>query len=335
MSCRQWVTVAALLLAACGGSKNGPTPVANPPQIACPADVAVHGVTGASQAVSFDPPTVTGGTQPVNVTCAKPSGSTFPLGTTANSCAANDSAGRQASCSFNVVLSGQALSVSKFDTVGDSLTEGENGLPTPSFVDPPNSYPTKLKALLDANYPGQTTLVNRGHGGDRIEKTRDDIHGFMLTDRPGAVLILGGFNNLTSPCSVGRANTTACGDAISDVAFGVRDCIREVKEANVGVKYIFASTLTPPGAFVPGPGISDHRIDGDAIARANTKIKQMVALEGAILVDPYPAFIGHESEFVSVDGLHLQPAGYQKLADTFFASIMSNVAQTPLSTVLR
>jgi len=336
MSCRQWVAAAALLTAACGGSKSGPTPVANPPQIACPADVAVHGVTGSSQAVSFDPPTVTGGTQPVNVACAKPSGSTFPLGTTSNSCAANDGAGRQATCSFNVTLSGQALSVTKYETVGDSLTEGENGLPKPAFVDPPNSYPTKLQALLDANYPGQATVLNRGHGGDTLEKTESQLHDLMVADRPGAVLLLGGFNDLTGPCPVGRASSQACIDAVdNNVAFGVRDCIRRVKEANVGVKYIFVSTLTPPGTFTPGPGVTDHRIDGNAIVRANTKIKQMVASEGAILVDPYPAFVGHESEFVSVDGLHLQPAGYQKLADTFFAAIMANVAQTPLSAALR
>ena len=334
MSCRrQWVAAAALLTAACGSHGAGPTPVANPPQITCPADVAVHGVTGTSQTVSFDPPTVTGGTQPVNVTCAKPSGSTFPLGTTPNSCAANDGAGRQATCSFNVILSGQQLSVSKFDAIGDSLTAGENGLP--AVLDPPNSYPVKLQADLDAMYPGQTHITIQGKPGERIQQTVDRIHGVMLADRPEAVLLLGGFNDLTQPCPLGRSGTDACGDAINIVAFGVRDCIREVKEANVGVKYIFASTLTPPGPFVPGPGIIDRRIDGDAIARANTKIKQMVASEGAILVDPYPAFRGHESEFVSVDGLHLQPAGYQKLADTFFASIMANVAQTPLSTVLR
>src|SRR5262249_52361983 len=191
-------------------------------------------------------------------------------------------------------------------------------------------------ALLDANYPGQTQVLNRGHGGDTIEKTVSQMHGLMVADQPGAVLILSGFNDLTGPCGVGKAATQACIDAVDgNVAFGIRDCIKEVKEANVGVKYIFVSTLTPPGTFTPAPGVTDHRIDGNAIVRANTKIKQMAASGGAILVDPYPAFLGHESEFVSVDGLHLQPAGYQKLADTFFASIMANVAQTPLSTVLR
>jgi lysophospholipase L1-like esterase len=333
MSCRRWVATAALLTAACGGHSPGPSPVSNPPQITCPADVAVHGVTGASQAVSYDPPAVTGGTQPVNVTCAKPSGSTFPLGTTSVSCAAADGGGRQATCSFNVILSGQALSVSKFDAIGDSFTAGENGLP--ATLDVPNSYPVKLQADLDSLYPGQAHITIQARPGERVEQTVDRIPGIMAADRPEAVLLLSGFNNLTQPCPPGRAGTTACGQAIDDVGFGVRDCIRRVKEANVGVKYIFASTLTPPGRFVSGPGVTDRRIDGDAIVRANQRIRQMVANERAILVDPYPAFVGHEADYVSVDGLHLQPAGYQVLADTFFAAIMSNVAQTPLSNALR
>jgi lysophospholipase L1-like esterase len=32
-----------------------------------------------------------------------------------------------------------------------------------------------------------------------------------------------------------------------------------------------------------------------------------------------------------VDGLHLRPAGYQALADAFFAAIQATVPQTPLS----
>jgi lysophospholipase L1-like esterase len=48
-------------------------------------------------------------------------------------------------------------------------------------------------------------------------------------------------------------------------------------------------------------------------------------------VDSYAAFIGHEADYVNVDGLHLRPAGYQALADAFFAAIQATVPQTPLS----
>ena len=104
----RYIVAVSLLATACGGSKGpGPTPV--PPQIACPADVTVRGVNSGSQAVTFDAPTTTGGTAPVNVTCAHASGSSFPLGTTSNTCTASDAGARQASCSFNVVLTGVTL----------------------------------------------------------------------------------------------------------------------------------------------------------------------------------------------------------------------------------
>ncbi len=55
----------------------------------------------------------------------------------------------------------------------------------------------------------------------------------------------------------------------------------------------------------------------------------MVRAEGATLVDTYPTFIGHEAEYVDQDGLHLRPAGYQALADSFFGVIKSTVMSTP------
>ena len=85
------------------------------------------------------------------------------------------------------------------------------------------------------------------------------------------------------------------------------------------------STLTPPGP------VGSKRIDREAILEANRKIKLMVASEGATLVDTYPTFLGREAQFVSIDGLHLNPAGYQAIADAFFAAIKSTVPQTPLS----
>jgi lysophospholipase L1-like esterase len=88
------------------------------------------------------------------------------------------------------------------------------------------------------------------------------------------------------------------------------------------VRYIFVATLTPPGP------VGDHRIDREAIHEANRKIVQVAASEGATLADTYTAFLGHEAQYVSVDGLHLNPAGYQAIADTFFAAIKSTIPQT-------
>jgi lysophospholipase L1-like esterase len=87
---------------------------------------------------------------------------------------------------------------------------------------------------------------------------------------------------------------------------------------------MFVSTLTPPGPS------GSNRIDGDAIIQANVRLRQMIASEGGVLVDSYPLFVGHEADYVNVDGLHLRPAGYQTLADAFFAAIQATIPRTPL-----
>ena len=110
---------------------------------------------------------------------------------------------------------------------------------------------------------------------------------------------------------------------------GIRDCIRRSKDFSVS--YIFVSTLTPQGPVLPGAA-RDRRISNDAIVQANARIRQVVAAEGATLVDTYPLFLGHEAEYVDTDGLHLRPAGYQALADSFFAAIKATVPANPLFT---
>jgi hypothetical protein len=258
---RRWITPVVLLTAACGSTPTQPPPVAGPPQITCPADVTVKGITGSAQVVTYPAPTVTAGTAPVNVSCSQVSGASFSLGTSTVTCTATDAQSRQAACSFKVTVSGLTLAVKKFDAIGDSLTEGENGAgPKPSFVDPPNSYPTKLLALLNASFPGQgIAVVNHGDSAKTVEFTRDHIAQYLATDRPEAVLLLTGYNNLTGPCAAGLFAGPGCGDATQQVSNGVRDCIREVKKSPVGVRYIFVATLTPPGP------VGDHRIDREAI----------------------------------------------------------------------
>lgn len=238
---------------------------------------------------------------------------------------------REAACSFTVTLTGFALSVKKIDAIGDSFTEGQNG--RIAFVDLPNAYPTRLQALLDAAYPGQNiVVVNRGIGGEPLERTVDELPGDLSADRPEAVLLLGGYNNLTNGCGKGPANATACQKALEAVQFAVRDSIRRSHEYKVS--FVFVSTLTPPGPVLPGAP-RDRRISNDAILQANARIRQIAATEGATLVDVYPAFVGHEADYTDTDGLHLKPEGYQAIADAFFAAIRTTIPQTPLPASLR
>lgn len=321
--------VAFVAACACGSKHPGPapTPTPNPPQISCPADMTVSSVPTPTQAVTYDAPKVTDGAAPVTTTCSPASGADFPLGTTSVSCQASDAQSRQATCSFGVTLKGFSIDVKKYDAIGDSFTIGENG--EPGFVDTPNAYPTKLQLELEATYPGQGIVVlNHGDGGKRIDQIVDNLVKFVTIDRPDAVLVEGGYNDLLGDCGNGPTNTTLCRDSIErKVPLGIRDCVRKSKERNV--PFVFAMTLTPPGPVQKGAPF-DRRISSDAIIQTNTRIRQVVAAEGGVLVDVYPLFLGHESDYVDMDGLHLRPAGNQVLADAFLAAIQQTIPQTPL-----
>ena len=295
----------------------------------------ITGVAAPSQAVTYTAPAVSEGQAPVNVTCSPASGATFPLGVTPVTCTANDAMSRQAACSFRVTLKGLSIGVRKYDAIGDSFTEGQNGRPDPAFadrnfVDLPNSYPTKLQMALDGTYPGQgISVINRGEGGKPIDDIVQSLVKYVTADKPDAVLFEGGYNDLLGDCGMGPTNAPSCGRALDRVRLGVRDGIKRSKESPRNVPYVFVVTMTPPGPLQPGAQ-RDRRISNDTIVQANTLIRQTVATEQGILVDVYPLFIGHEAEYVDTDGLHLRPAGYQAMADAFFAAIQKTVPQTPL-----
>ena len=65
--------------------------------------------------------------------------------------------------------------------------------------------------------------------------------------------------------------TADCQQALRDVQGGIRDCIRKSRE-NPAVKYIFVSTLTPPGPVAPGAA-RNRRISNDAIVEANVRVR--------------------------------------------------------------
>ena len=327
---RAFVTAATLAVAACGHDPIQPPPP-DAPTIACPANLTTRGVSGSGQAVTFAAPTTTGGTAPVSVACTPLSGALFPIGTTPVSCAATDAVSRRAQCAFTITLTPNESSVTTYVAFGDSFTEGQNGraIAGRRIVDVPNAYPTKLQSLLNLEYPGQNiTVGNFGAGGERIEDgVRLRLPGILSQQRPGGLLLLDGYNTLLAACDFrvpGSATSSACATEIQRVTDQLREAVRLAKGA--GVTYVFVSTLTPPG---PQSGQFDRRIAPAAIVQVNAKIAPAVRAEGAIPVDPYPLFLGHEAEYVAEDGLHLRPAGYQVLADTFFAAIKASVASTP------
>lgn len=307
-----WIAISA----ACGSKgpmtpdPPNPTPVA--PSITCPLPTSVSGVTGAALNITFPTPVVTGGQAPLTLTCNPVNGSSFPMGATTVTCTAIDTLARQAACSFAVTLSPLVLNASTFLAFGDSTTEGENGLfaarvtAAPNILDLEHAYPTYVLHMLMETFPAQTvTVFNQGLGGefspagsDRLKMTLGQLH-------PDGLLLLDGFNDLLNFGTKG----------VDQLVQALRDMIQKAKGA--GVRYIYVSTLWPPGP----PG-SRRRIDPQAIIDVNIGIRQIAAAEGVTLVDPYNDFLGHETEYIS-DGLHLLPAGNQVVAQKFVEAIMA------------
>ncbi len=319
---------AVVAIAGCGGDGPIGPGQPDPPVISCPASVSVSG-PGGPLPVSFPAPTTTGGTLPVRVSCAPASGSVFGVGATPVSCTATDGGGRQAACGLNVTVTAPAFGVSKFVAFGDSVTEGENGRAVTlgqGFIDASSTYPAKLGGLLNGDFPGQgVAVVNSGKSGETVYEASRRLPGVLSSQHPGAVLLLDGYNDLFNACHT-TADSPACVSAMDEVVAKMRECIQIARTPSYDVRYVFLSTLTPPGPYVSGP---DRRIASDAIVRTNSRLSSMARAEGAIVVDPYRAFAGHESELIEPDGLHPRPAGYQVLAETFFAAIKSSVATTP------
>jgi lysophospholipase L1-like esterase len=185
--------------------------------------------------------------------------------------------------------------------------------------------------MLNSDYSAEPIKVaNQGRSGEHINDGRVRLMGLLQSNPPQALLLLHGYNDLLDVCKVSRgqeASTSQCAAAINEVVSSYRKMIQMAKGA--GVSYIFASTLTPSGAYIPGPQVMDRRITLSAITTTNTKLTPVIGGEGATLVDSYAAFTGHEAEYVGDDGLHPRPAGYQALAGAFFAAIKTTVPSTP------
>lgn len=266
--------------------------------------------------IQYGTPTATSGAPPVTVACTPTNGSTFPIGTTAVSCTATDSRQRTDQCSFNVsVLAPPKISVTKFVAFGDSITWGENGLITAydvgSSIRPhfqvPRTYPTVLYQSLATRYTSQGILVsNQGLPGelasDSATRSRfgNAIGGFDV------VLLMEGSNDLTD--GYGTFAITA-----------LRSMVRDAKAR--GVKP-FLATIPPMdgSSCCPRRGSAAPQVPG-----FNDQIRGIASSEGIPLVDIYNALNSSPSSYLSVDGLHPNEAGYQKVGETFFNSVKENL----------
>jgi lysophospholipase L1-like esterase len=222
------------------------------------------------------------------------------------------------------------LAATKFVAFGDSITEGfvqrcpgsgEPNEPRPlaigfflaqSRAQPsPTAYPAKLQALLEARYPSQmVTVINEGRSGEDIERGVANLPRVLTAHMPQVLLLQEGINTLNERRSAG----------IPLVVDGLRTMIQEARSRSITV---FAGTLLPerPGSC----RAYDYSEGFDDIIEANVQIRRMIGTEGAVLVDLYEVFNGRTAVLLGEDGLHPSAAGYERIAEAFFAAIKKHL----------
>jgi lysophospholipase L1-like esterase len=172
---------------------------------------------------------------------------------------------------------------------------------------PPTAYPAKLQALLEARYPSQMiSVINEGRGGEEIDSGVANLSRVLTANMPQVLLLQEGINTLNERRAAG----------IPLVVDGLRTMIQEARSRSITV---FAGTLLPQR---PGSCRAYDFSEGfDDIIEANLQIRRMIGTEGAVLVDLYEAFNGRTALLLGEDGLHPSAAGYERIAEAFFAAI--------------
>jgi lysophospholipase L1-like esterase len=209
------------------------------------------------------------------------------------------------------------LNRTRFLAFGDSLTVGEITVATtssrerepnyPLVIVPSAAYPTVLANMLRARYVSQASLIeviNAGLSGEWAQDGALRLPGVLTANRPEAVLLLEGVNDLGTPNGPADA-----GRAIATMAQTVR-----ARGAR-----LFLATLPPSR-----PGLV-RSVPNSVIMSLNSRIRVTAASESAVLVDVYPVFETDVNRYIGLDGLHPTEAGYQKLAELFFDAIRSDL----------
>jgi len=338
--------VLAVLTAGCGDdAPTAPTPT-TPGTIAvallsCPPSVERQSVDALPVTISWDLPTVAG--IPVDKgSCSPVSGSAFPIGTSTVICTP-DQTTLASSCSFSITITppDPTLRFTRFMAFGDSITEGfirpgvlppavtpreiaallraAVGRPIPGIsnaVQPLNAYPAQLHNLLTSTYATQLiSVANEGLGGEGAAQGVSRITSSLLSVQPEVLLLLEGFNDISlSFAERSPGDTTPI--SIAPIAANLQSMVLNAQGRGVEV---LLATLTPITAVyeddVPGSRA--------AIVALNTEIRSMATALGlGSVVDLYAALDGVPG-LIGADGFHPTVTGYRRMADIFFAEIVS------------
>ena len=137
------------------------------------------------------------------------------------------------------------------------------------------------------------------------------------------------------------ANDLGNEDGIDGALQGLQRMIDAAKGRGVRV---FLATIPPEKQYLPNPTINRAHTPESDILSINSRIRSLAFTEGIPLVDIYQAFPNpdlndlHALGLISNDGLHLQQAGYDLVAMTFFSAIESTLevpSTSPVPTAIQ
>ncbi len=306
-----------LLCVGCTRTPSAPTPpppppVADAPELTCPEPVTLSARTSTGAVVTYDVPQSRKGEGNVSVACNPAPGTTFPIGVTETRCVATDSLSRTASCTFAVTVAGPPrLRRTRILAFGDSLTQGQtifSNDPYDLSAPPATAYPTVLGQLLSARYTDQTiTVFNRGQPGEQASRALTRFIDTFVADAPDVVVLMEGYNDVAQNS-----------DAVAGIANAIGGINELAGEARRRGARVFICTLAPgrPGRI---------EIPRSTLDFINTRLRQIAQSQGAVLVDVFNALLPEVNANVSIDGLHLTPLGYRRVAETVFASIRADL----------
>ncbi len=207
----------------------------------------------------------------------------------------------------------QALGATRFMAFGDSITAGVlseifEGM---FLADEAGSYPTLLRNGLNHYHAPQAfTVFNEGSPGETARNGIDRLPGRLDQQRPQVLMLLEGINDLNF------------GASIEQTAANVHHMVQTARLFNCTV--LLATMPQTYYSFDPGgpnrPPRERHN-STEKIVPYNNELKRLVAgMQNVHVVDLYAAF-GNNRAFMGDDGLHPSPAGYQRMAETFYNSI--------------
>ena len=136
------------------------------------------------------------------------------------------------------------------------------------------------------------------------------FHRHLRGRHAGRGRVAGGLQRLQS----GPGETTTSSVSRTPYA-GISELAGEARRRGARV---FICTLAPgrPGRV---------QIPTSALQAINDRLRQVARSEGAVLVDLYSALLPEVNANVSIDGLHLTPLGYRRVAETVFAAIRADL----------